>query len=297
MRKYNYALIAILMLTLFFSAVVISKDRGYLVIDVDKISRYNQDRIAYQRIENPDEQTKDNSVEVLLVIKNNKTYYLVDGYDNVADVAMKRIVMDAENKYIENNDFWANKINGKADYVRIIYRRSDLLRNTNEEFVSSNFGQFYNSVRDRFIKLHVEKFRTLMKNRGESRLTVSRRLLSTRVDPDNNTNIIQKFYKSATAKAGDETVYFCEDADGDGITETFMASLDDGFDWGIDSGPNVLLIKGNTDKDIETMIGKLVNESENGTVEEEKKMFQEFPREDDIHRMMEQVTPIDRFYE
>jgi ribosomal protein L17 len=57
------------------------------------------------------------------------------------------------------------------------------------------------------------------------------------------------------------------------------------------------LIYGNTDKDIETMIGKLVNEAENGTVEEEKKMFQEFPKEKDIHEMMEQMTPLDKFYE
>lgn len=295
MRKYNSAVLVILFL--FFSGVSMSKENDYINLEPDKITRYNEDRIAYQRIENPEEQMKDNSVETLLIIKDNKTYFIVDGYDIVSDVQMKKLVMDAQNKYIENNDFWLNKINGKPDYVRIIYRRSDLLKNTNEEFVTSNFGQFYKSVKDKFIKLHVDKFRILMKNRGESRLTVKKRLLSVRVNPENSNDIKQRYFKSATAKAGDETVYYCEDADGDGITETFMATIDDGFDWGVGSGPNLLMIRGNTDKDIETMIGKLVNESENGTVEEEKKMFQEFPREEDIHKMMEQITPFDNFYE
>jgi hypothetical protein len=295
MRKFNGAVIVIFFLL--FSGVSISKEKNYLILDPDKISRYNEDRIAFQRIETPDEQMKDNSVENLLIIKENKIYHLVDGYDIVSDVQMKKIIMDAENKYIENNDFWLNKINGKPDYVRIIYRRSDLLKNTNEEFVTSNFGQFYKSVRDKFIKLHVDKFRTLMRNRGESRLTVKKRLLSVKVNPDNPNDIKQRFFKSASAKAGDETVYYCEDADGDGITETFMATIDDGFIWGVGSGPNLLVIRGNTDKDIETLIGKLVNESENGTVEEEKKMFQNFPKEEDISKMMEYITPMDNFYE
>lgn len=295
MRKYNG--LVVIILCLFFSGVSISKEKAYLILDPDKITRYNEDRIAFQRIENPEEQMKDNSVENLLIIKENKVYHLVDGYDIVSEVQMKKIVMDAENKYIENNDFWLNKINGKPDYVRIIYRRSDLLKNTNEEFVTSNFGQFYKSVRDKFIKLHVDKFRTLMKNRGESRLTVKKRLLSVKVNPENTNDIKQRFFKSASAKAADETVYYCEDADGDGITETFMATIDDGFNWGVGSGPNLLIIRGNTDKDIETLIGKLVNESENGTVEEEKKMFQNFPKEEDIHKMMEYITPIDNFYE
>lgn len=296
MLRYKYAATFVLLL-LVFSGVSISKGREYITIDPDKITRYNEDRVAYQRIESPDEQMQDNSMECLMVIKDGKTYFIVDGYDNPSEVQMKKIVMDSENKYIENNDYWLNKINGKPDYIKIKYRRNELLKNMNEEFVTSNFGQFYKSVRDKFIKMHVEKFRNLMKNRGESKLTVSRRLLSVQVNKDNPNDIKQRFFKSATAKAADETVYYCEDADGDGITETFMASLDDGFDWGIGSGPNILMIAGNTDKDIETMIGKLVNESESGTVEEEKKMFQEFPKEENINRMIEQIIPMDNFYQ
>jgi len=296
MRKFRYALI-ILLLFMLSSGILISREKEYMILDVDKITRYKEDRIVFQRIENPDQQTQDNSVEVLLVIKDSKTYFISDGFDKVDEVKMKRIVMDAENKYIDNNDFWLNKINGKPDCVRIIYRRSDLLRNTNEEFVSSNFGQFYKSVRDGFIKIHVEKFRTLMKNRGESGLHVKKKQISMTVNPENSADVKQKFFISATGKSADEVVYYCEDADGDGITETFMAYRKDGFDWGIGSGPNILMIYGNTDKDIETLIGKLVNEAENGTVEEEKKMFQEFPQEGDILKMIEDITPLDRFYE
>lgn len=296
MRKFKYALI-IVILSAVFSGILISREKEYLILDVDKITRYKENRIVFQRIERPDVQSQDNSVEILLVIKDNKSYFITDGFDKVDEVKMKRIVMDAENKYIDNNDFWLNKINGKPDSVRIIYRRSDLLRNSNEEFVSSNFGQFYKSVKDGFIKMHVEKFRTLLKNRGESGLHVKKRQISMTVNPENSNEVKQKFFTCATGKSGDEVVYYCEDADGDGITETFMAYRNDGFDWGIGSGPNILMIYGNTDKDIETLIGKLVNEAENGTVEEEKKMFQEFPQEGDILRMIEDITPLDRFYD
>jgi len=296
MRKLRYALIIILS-TSVFSGILISREKEYLTLDVDKITRYRENRIVFQRIERPDVQSQDNSVEILLVIKDNKSYFMSDGFDKIDEVKMKKIVMDAENKYIDNNDFWLNKINGKPDYIRIIYRRGDLLRNTNEEFVSSNFGQFYKTVRDGFIKVHVEKFRTLLKNRGESGLHVTKKQISMTVNPENSNDVKQKFFISATGKSGDEVIYYCEDADGDGITETFMAYRKDGFDWGVGSGPNILMIYGNTDKDIETLIGKLVNEAENGTVEEEKKMFQEFPQEGDILKMIEDITPMDRFYE
>jgi len=296
MRKYRYAA-AVLLLIIFSSGILISKDKEYRTIDVDSITRYNEDRIAFQRIERLDQQTCDNSVEILLIIKDNKTYFIADGYDIVSDVYTKKLVMDAENKYIEHNDFWLNKINGKPDYIRTIYRRSDLLKNTNEEFVSSNFGQFYTSVKNQFIKTHVEKFRNLMKNRGEAKFSVTKRQISMTINPDDPNDIKQRFFTSATAKSGDEIIYYCEDADGDGITETFMASRDDGFDWGVGSGPNILLIYGNTDKEIETLIGKLVNESVNGTVEEERKTFQNFPKEEEIQRMIEEITPMDRFFE
>jgi len=54
---------------------------------------------------------------------------------------------------------------------------------------------------------------------------------------------------------------------------------------------------GNSDKDLETLIGKLANDALNGTVEEEKKMFEQFPTEKDVINLMDQVTPMDKFYE
>jgi hypothetical protein len=296
MKKYRYALIIFVIIAI-SSGALMSKEREYKILDPDKITRYKLERIVFQRIEKSKDQTKDNSAEALLVIRKNKAYCIIDGFDNVQDVLLKQTLMAAENQYIENNDFWVNKINGKPDCVRIKYRNSDLLRNSNEEFVSSNFGQFYKSTRDSFIKIHVEKFKNLMKNRGESGMHVDKRLISTKINREKENDINLKFFKSATAKSEDGIVYYCEDADGDGITETFMAYTNDGFDWGDGSGPNILMIYGNTDKDIETFIGKLVNESENGTVEEEKKMFQEFPPEQDVKKLMENLTPLDKYYD
>ena len=309
MKKYKSCVILFFFILLFSSASdLFSKESVFSIINPDKISRYNEDRIVFQRVEKRKDTTKDdfiennsitedNSVENLLIIRDRKTHFIVDGYDSISDIQTNKIIKDAQNKYLEDNDFWLNKINGKPDYIRIIYRRSDLMVNANEEFVTTNFGQFYKSVRDRFIKMHVDKFKQLLRNRGESKLTINKHVLSYKVNPENSNDIQEKFFISAKAKANDGTVYYCEDADGDGITETFTATRDDGFDWGINSGPNLLSIMGNTDKDIETFIGKLSNESVHGTVEEEKKMFQQFPTEKDVINLMDQVTPMDQFYE
>ena len=309
MKKYKSCVILFFFILLFSSASdLFSKERVFSIINPDKISRYTEDRIVFQRVEKRKDTTKDdfiennsitedNSVENLLIIRDRKTHFIVDGYDSISDIQTNKIIKDAQNKYLEDNDFWLNKINGKPDYIRIIYRRSDLMVNANEEFVTTNFGQFYKSVRDRFIKMHVDKFKQLLRNRGESKLTINKHVLSYKVNPENSNDIQEKFFISAKAKANDGTVYYCEDADGDGITETFTATRDDGFDWGINSGPNLLSIMGNTDKDIETFIGKLSNESVHGTVEEEKKMFQQFPTEKDVINLMDQVTPMDQFYE
>ncbi|PKL18105.1 MAG: hypothetical protein CVV49_07620 [Spirochaetae bacterium HGW-Spirochaetae-5] len=309
MKRYK-SFITVILFMMFFSTApdLFSKEQEYLIMDPDKISRYNEDRIVFQRIEKSKDVikddyienyviTKDNSVENLLILKDKKIHFIVDGYDSVSEVQNFKFIQDSVNKYVANNDFWLNKINGKPDYVRVIYRRSNLMINANEEFVTTNFGPFYKSVRDRFIKMHVDKFRQLLRNRGESGLKIEKRLLSYKVNPENSTDITHKFFISAKAKSNDGTVYYCEDADGDGIAETFTATRNDGFDWGINSGPNLLFIIGNTDKDLETFIGKLANEALIGTVEEEKKMFQQFPTEKDVMDLMDQVTPPDRFYE
>ena len=88
-------------------------------------------------------------------------------------------------------------------------------------------------------------------------------------------------------------MYSCEDADGDGVTETFIVNGRDGFDWGYKSGPNLLFIYKNTDKDTETLIGKLANEAVSGSVEDEKEMIETFPKEKDIDDLIKWLTPKD----
>ena len=295
--KKTRALILILLIMVLATAGLYSKEKQFLIISPENVSRYNEDRIAYQRIEKTVDPLVDNSVECLMVIKKNKIHFIVDGYEAKTDVMNKRILLESEWQYIEDNDFWLNKINGKPDYVRVIYRRSDMMVNANEEFVTNNFGTFYKTVRDSFIRMHVDKYRNLLSNRGESGLVVTRKLLLAYKNPEKPSEIKQKFSTVAKAKALDETLYTCEDADGDGVTETFMVSRGDGFDWGIGSGPNMIFIYKNTDKDIETMIGKLAHEGYHGTVNEEKKMIQTFPKEKEIIDMIDLITPFDKYYE
>lgn len=307
MKKYKSSVIIIFCI-LIFSSALFSKEKKYSILDPDKISNYKIDRIAFQRVERKNNLykddftenytvTKDNSVESLIIIKDKKVYFLVDGYDSVNDIQVEKVIKDAEGKYSLEHDFWVNKINGKPDYLRVIDRRSDILVNSNEEFVTANYGAFYKTARDKYIKLHVDKFRQLLKNRRESKLSVYKNLVSYNVNSENSNDIKQKYFMSAKAKSMDGTVYYCEDADGDGITETFTATRDDGFDWGIGSGPNLLCIIGNTDKELEALIGKLVYDSMYGSSDEEQKIKKELPSDKDVINLIEQVTPLDKFYE
>jgi len=308
MNKYKSG-VAVFLFILFFTATALfSKNKEFSIIEPDKLTRYKEDRIAYQRIEKKVDLskddftenytiTKDNSVENLLIVKDRKIHFISDGYEALSDIKMNKILKDSINKYVVNNDFWLNKINGKPDYIRVIYRRNDLMINANEEYVTKNFGAFFKSTRDRFIKLHVDKFRQMFNNRIESNFIITKKLLSYKLNPDNSDDIKQKFFISIKAKSTDGTVYYCEDSDGDGVTETFSVSRDDGFDWGLNSGPNIILIKSNSDKDIETQIGKLANDSVNGSTEEEQKTLQQFPSEKEVMNLMDQITPADKYYE
>jgi hypothetical protein len=306
MKNKLCAIISLIIIGL--SVNLISKEEKYSLISPEKISDYKHDRIAYQRIEKPAGILKydlkknfypdiDNSVENLLIIRDRKIHFIADGYDPVKDVFRTKVIINAQNKYNESTDIWVNKINGKPDYVRMLYRRNDVMSNSNEEFVTNNFGAFYKSVRDTFLKLHVEKYRRLLKHRTESMLTINKREASYTVNPDRSDDVKKKYSISAKAKSMDGIVYYCEDADDDGITETFSATLNDGFNWGIDSGPNIIFIYGNTDKDIEKIIGNLVKESVYGTEENDKKILQQFPSEKDAGDLMQQLVPPDKFYE
>jgi len=103
-----------------------------------------------------------------------------------------------------------------------------------------------------------------------------------------------KYAISVTARTVDGgTVYYAEDADGDGITETFMVNTTDGFSWGYRSGANTIFIKNNTQKDIEKIIGKITNTAHHGSPEEQQIIKKTFPAPDKISTMINDIYRID----
>jgi len=219
----------------------------------------------------------------------------MDGYDSVYDAKTRKFKAELQKLYGENESdlIWTNKINGKPDFIQILDRRTQVMMNANEEFVSVNFGVFYKSIRDKFIKEHVDKFHQIMRNRREADFYIEQKPLRRSLYVEEMTKYVDKFYTFVRAKAYDGTMYTCEDADGDGVTETFIVHARDGFDWGYKSGPNLIFIYKNTDKDIETLIGKLANEAVYGNVEDEKQMIETFPKEKVIDDLIKWLTPKD----
>ncbi|HOT44344.1 MAG TPA: hypothetical protein PLM53_07770 [Spirochaetota bacterium] len=272
-----------------------SRQFDFIPIDIKKISSYDSDRVVFQHVEKFFDVAKDNSYETLMVIKDRKTFLLVDGYDDPNDAKVRRWKAQMQNEYGENEYdlVWTNKINTKPDYIEIWDRKVMVMKNANEEFVSSNFGTFYKSIRDKFIKEHVDKFHQILRNRREADIYVDRKALPRPIYIEDMNKYADKYYTFVKARAFDGTQYSCEDADGDGVTETFMVSAKDGFNWGYKSGPDLIFIIKNTDKDIETLIGKLANEVVFGSVEDEKDMIETFPKEKDINDMIKWVTPKD----
>ena len=177
-------------------------------------------------------------------------------------------------------DMWVNKINSKPDYIKVTDRRVEKLLNVKEEFVEKNFGNFYRSVRDSHIKKHVRIFHHLMRDRIESGLYLERQPISP--PPFQEMNEPTKYSITVTAKAINDYIYFAEDADGDGVTETFYVTTNDGFDWGYKTGPNVIFILNNTEEDIKGIIGTLCHDAYYGTPEEEENILKTFPKDSEI---------------
>jgi hypothetical protein len=275
----------------------LAKAIPFKILDIENVSRYNEDRIAYQRIEKNSSDYVDNSIETLLVIKDRKMYLLKDGFDDPKTVETNRKILEMENKLM--TDLWINKINNKPDFLQTTDRRIEILKKIDEDYVEKNFGEYYRNVRNKFILQHVNTFKGLMVNRKESKLNVIKSPIPKRLaDADNSET---KYYYSVTAKTIDEKVYFAEDSDGDGITETFSVTIPDGFAWGYESGPNILFIYNNNkdpnnkdkNKEIEDMIKDLTKMAYYGTAEEEKFIKENFPNEktttemiDDIYRVI-----------
>jgi len=271
--------VLVLLFTLLFTSAVIAIDFNFKPIIIEDISRYYEDRIAYQHVQKEVAPNIDNSFSALLIIKEKKIYLIQDGYDDPSIVATNKLRLEMETKLV--GDLWVNKINGKPDFVRITDRKIELLKNFNEDFVSKNFGTFFLSVRNAFIKKHVEVFKKLMVDRKESGLIVSRTPLPVPAylnAPETPT----KYKIFVSGKTIDEKLYYAEDSDGDGITETFMVNSADGFNWGYKSGANIIFIYNNQDEEIKGLIGQLCNWAYYGTPEEEKEILQNFPKDSDI---------------
>jgi hypothetical protein len=266
------------------SVSLFAKDPDFQMVELDSVSRYHEDRVAYQQIQKWVDPTKDDSVASLLIIRKGKMYLIKDGYDNPKDIADTRQKLLLDNFDYREEELWKNKMNSKPDYVRVTDRREELMRNFDEDYVSRNFGAVYIKARDQLLKEHVEMFRKLMRDRRESSLSIVRDVLPQDITkPKENT---VKYYTSATAKSSEGWVYYAEDADGDGITETFSVNIPDNFNWGFKSGANVILVFKNKEKDVEGIIGTLVKDAYFGTPEEAKTIVDSFPKDYDIENII-----------
>jgi hypothetical protein len=326
-NKKNFKIVGILILfsLLFLTTDSLTKEIPYELINLENISRYDEDRIAFQHIQlNAPEYTlttKDNSITNLLIIANRKMYLMKDGYDNPEFARSRRIIIELENKLFKNDDLWINKIDSKADFLRIFDRRIEILKKIDsaadekvetkkgdkpgsgspvkaeKDFVAKNFQKLYTNVRNEFLKKHVSIFKKLMIDRKKSGLHVERKPLPKPFYVGAK-NVPAKYSIRASVKTIDEKFYYAEDADGDGITETFTVNIPDGFNWGYKSGPNIIFIYNNREKDLEEIIGSLTSDAYHGTDEEaqaiKESMKSTFPKEDDpknVKKWIDKMVP------
>lgn len=302
LRKRSKALSTIIIIgALFMVNTLLSMDLTYTVVNLEDISRYDEDRIMYQHIEITPVQyfpnVTDNSIAALLIIKDKKMYLFMDGFDNPSEVKTKKVILETENRLIP--DIWANKIDNLPDYMKITDRRVEIQRKmadqgekSSSKSLGGKFDSLYKNAKNKLITQHVKTFKILMINRKESGLYVVRKPIPKRIYDNGPT----KFFTSVSGKTIDEKQYYAEDADGDGITETFAVQIGDGFSWGYKSGPNIIFIYKNTQKEISDIIGKLAHEAYYGTEEEDKNIQKTIFQEDEINRMIDDIyrlTPED----
>jgi len=291
------AMAFILSFFIILPAAGFSRDLSYKDITIDNVSRYNEDRIAYQQVEyiiNPEEhQKQDTSLASLLIIRDRKMYLFKDGYDDPYIVEQNRIIREMENRLLQN-ELWERELDNKPDYLRITDRRTEVLKKViiagNNENLAQRYTDFYSKMRDSFIQKHVGIFKALMINRKDSDMEVIRKPIPKALNYDGPT----KYFTCVTAKTKDGVVYYAEDGDGDGITETFSVELPDGFHWGYKSGPNIIFILKNKQENIKGMIGTLTKDAYEGFPEEEKIINRQFDQLDkDIPALMDDIIRLD----
>lgn len=266
-----------------FSKDAIPRNIDVKFINIAHLTRYNEDRIAYQHIEKSFSPYMDNSLAQLLIIKDNQVYLFMDGYDN-KDTVDDLIFTAALSTTLED-DFWPNKINGDPDFIQMADRRKILISSESQEFVTKTYGEFFTTVRDMFLKKQAAMFKALIVNRGNSNLLIERSPIGRKINDESPI----KYKISVTALSADGVRYFAEDADGDGITETFTVSIADGFDWGFKSGPNIVNIQNNTQEYIKTIIGNFTDIAYSGSPEEQEVIRDLFPTPDKIHDMIDKI--------
>ena len=293
MIKRAFLLFSILAVIMIISQLsyVHSSNLSYKPFNLTKLTRYNEDRIFYQHIQNKNIADVDNSIATLLVIKDRKIYLLSDGYDSYENVYLQKKTLTLQNDLI--TDLWKNKLDNIPDYVLITDRRTPLIQLTKQEDVAAKFGTFFKGIRDKFLKKHVSIFKTLMINRRDSEIQTFRSQIPRKI----HDNTPRKFKHSAIVKTIDEKTYYAEDADGDGITETFTVNIPDGFTWGFDSGANIIFILNNKQKEITDIIGKLAHEAYYGTAEEVSLAKKTFPKEDEIDTMINNIYQSNKIFE
>ncbi|MCU0822075.1 MAG: hypothetical protein MUC95_06320 [Spirochaetes bacterium] len=291
--KRNIFIISVMALTISMTFVISvaaeAPDFSYSIIDIGKITRYNQDRLAFQHIEAESGIEHDNSLSALLMIDRENIYLVMDGYDDPKDIEKYAFAYKIGKRIF--GDLWKNKVNSKPDYIRITERRFERMLNVTEDFVNKNFGGFYANIRNAFIEKHVRVFKSLMFTRGESSMVVKREAITPEfIVTKEGTKEEAKYSIKVFAKSPEDAIYYAEDADGDDITETLTVTINDGFGWGYKSGANIVFIYKNKSDDLKALIGKLAHDAYYGTPEEERVILSNFPPDTDIikqHRLDE----------
>lgn len=285
-------ILALIISVLFPGQLLLARSKNFTMINVEKLSRYDEDRILYQHFEKPYNEfapdAQDNSIAALMVIKDKNVYLFKDGYDDPEAVRNNKILHDRGNQFLP--DLWPNKIEGVPNFVMITDRKIELQRNATKEFVANNYKDFYLDVRNRFLKKHAAIFLSLIVNRKDIEIAVDR----TRIPRKMSDGDTVKYSTWVSARTGDGgTVYYAEDADGDGISETFMVHSSDGFGWGFKTGTNLINIQNNTQKDIESIIGWLTNTAYAGSPIEDELIKKTFPSSGTVGDMIDDIYYID----
>ncbi len=270
MRKKFFIIVSLIL----FGSVLVwqdaqSKKIEYEDININQVTDYSLDRIAFLHIENdPDgePQKKDNSIESLLIIKDNRMILMKSGYDNPDEVhalyqQFKAASFSTEIYPVEKNDIWPAKIKNEPNFMVLTDKRMPIVKKEKKEAAGSNW-ETYNKlyeVRKDFVNQHVRIFKSLILNQRESNMIVKREVIDYFLPEKNKKSggteaggggdskkTIIVYSTQVWAKSFDGNVYYAEDMDGDGIVETFSVKVSDNFHWGNNVTPNVLLISVNT---------------------------------------------------